>query len=541
MDYDINVSQFLAPLKHQMTLDAQERRRQVETFNERAKQKVAFENQQNNQMIDMLWKAATDEGTPRALFENIRDMAKKLTQTMTPQQKTSMRAVVVRGLFSERDKKLDEFERLPGQRPRANFESITLENIQQVAEVRIGQVEYDYRQKVYLAGGKENLSEDSTPSLIPLATLEDKDGTPYNFFGYKDAATGLVRTINSKTDIPGDLFNKAKKAGFGPTMMAAKDFIPFDFSKGQMVTKGEDKVMVYPGISLTTGQAKMLELPMGDAASSGTQRTGTGLNANASKTLNWMNAFDGGAIDDPNKAGAYSDWVTRAKELSEIKIPKEGRPAPGSEYMINLRQVQTDWITHFPGSIPVPRTTKIESAGPWPLEAFFSGYYSKESQWNPLQVDGLRPILINGKRKDFWYKDKINGIGEHIWYNIYGEPLQKLIGNAPGTNIVDSTITTLKKEEKKEKRVLPEPTPAVLLSKEPPTVEKDFAKLTKSPRLQNYITEAQNWKNLTMERRKSLLRDIKIATKSKDFISFLKQTGQAFFLPWTLESQFHKK
>jgi len=436
----IRLDDLLAPLKLKMQLDDRQQEvkaRQAEMFYKR----VEFENKQNNKMLDLLWKAATNEGTPKAVFDNIRGMAENYTQTMTNQQKLMLDTTVTRGLFSRTDRLSDEFDRIYGKRPQVMTEELNQANFTEYAEQKVSQVEWDYSKRAYLAGGKDKLPEASAPQLIPIGSFSGEEGKVSDIYAYRNSVTGLVQTLDTSKDIPADLFNKAKKDGFGPTMMADNDFIPFDFAKSQVVTEGDKKLRVIHGISLKDGNSKILKLPLGDVADSGSRSTGKAISPNAVKVINWMNGAESGVVEDKSKAGAYSNWLERAEKLKTIEIEKRGeRPAPGSNYMRELKQLQLDWNTQFPGTIPVPRITEVEATGLWPFEYFTAGYYSESAQWNPLQVDGQRQIVIGNKPVTLWYKDNVDNVGEHVWYNAYGEPLDQLFGLAPNSVVNSEAI-----------------------------------------------------------------------------------------------------
>ena len=531
----VSINELLTPLRFKMDVEANARATQAFILNQVRLAREA-EDKRNNQMLEMFWKIASDEGTPRALFENMRSLAHQFVGTMSPQQKATLKAITVRGLFSKSERLGDEYRRIMGKRPEITVEP-TQENLQEYAEQKVKQVTWDYGYRAYQAGGKENLPEGSAPSLIPIATETDKEGKLHHIFAYKNPATGLVGMINTQTDVPGDLFSKAKSAGFGPTMMGKYDFIPYDYNKGMVVTRGDKKFKVFSGVSLTTGQPKQLEIPLGDAAASGGKRTGKAINANVPKILGWMNSFERGELPDPTKAGAYASWLYRAQDLKDIKIDSEGLPKPNSEYMKQLRSMQLDWLANFPGTIPVPRLVKAEKAGPWPIELFTSGYYSDQAEWYPLQVDGVRVVNINGKPTPLWYKENVDGVGKHIWYNAYGQPIDWLFGTPPGSSTVQDQTSTQRRpavQPRVSRKVVSQSTGRK--TRPLPQLLQAFKHISGgSSKLSGLKKSIENWDNLDPRQQDALVRQVQMIIKNKQFLKGLNKTARLLFAPWTLE------
>ena len=426
MAYDVNVSQFLTPLKQQMKLNAQERTNRIE-----------YENKQNNQMIDMLWKAATDDGTPKALFENIQGMAKELTRTMSPQQRTSLSAVVARGLFSKQDRMSNEYQRIKGPRPGLNFETITMENFQQYAEGRVAQVEWDYGHKAYLAGGKEKLGAEATPELIPAGSFMDKEDKRHDIYAFKNSSTGQVHTLDTQTDIPGDMLAEAKKQGFGPTMIAKWNFIPFKGETSRLITLGDTQYMMHTGVKLSTGEPHSIKIPVGPATEA-SQRKPIQPPGQALDTINWIENVTNGGVDI-EKAGKYQGWVAQAKALQKIPVPKEqylgDMPDLGSDYGSAMIAFQRKFQRSHTGWAIAPITIgHKEAGGMWPTESLVTNYYAENAGWALFPSDGERPLLIDGKRTTFHYKERL-GKEYHVWHDYYGKRLYEYTGVLPGTEV----------------------------------------------------------------------------------------------------------
>lgn len=446
MAFETSMNELFAPIRMKMDI-AHERRTQEKFYADQARLRAEAENKQNNQMIDMFWKAATDEGTPRALFENIQGMAKELTQTMTPQQRASFSAVVARGFFSKHERLSDEYQRIKGPRPQVNFESITGENIQQYAEAKVSQVEYDYGHRAYLAGGKDKLGEDAIPGLVPAGSFMDKDDKRHDIYAFKNPATGLVGTIDTQTDIPGDMLNAAKKQGFGPTMMAQWNFIPFKGETSRLVTMGDTQYMMHTGVKLSTGEPHSIKIPVGPATEASQTRP-IQPPSQALDIVNWMENGTAGGLDAED-AGKYQGWVKQAQALEDIPIPKgefetfkapdgstvEGMPKLGTMYATEMIRVQRKFQLSHPGWAVAPtRIGHREAGGIWPMEMFVDNYYAENAEWNLFPSDGERALLRDGKPNVYHYKERL-GEERHVWFDHYGRRLYDYTGKVPGTEV----------------------------------------------------------------------------------------------------------
>lgn len=435
-----SMSELFQPLRMMMELDERERRIASTRMDQIRKAREA-EDKRINSMLDMFWKAATDENTPKALFENIQGMAQQLTRNMTKEQMASFDAVVSRGLFSKTDRLSDEFRRIYGNRPSANFESVNIENLGQFAEAKVSQVEWDYKHRAYLAGGKDKLGEGSAPSLIPITQLEDKEGNPHNIFAYRDGATGLVRTINTKTDVPGELYNKAKKDGFGPSMMSKTNFIPFNAKEPKLVTIGDQQHMMFTGVRLTDSQSETRLIPVGEVADKSKTKP-IQPPSSALDTVAWIDAVTRGGLD-ADKAGKYIGWVKKAQAMENIAIKKDqwtadNLPSLGSDYGKSLVVMQRDFNLSHPGwAIAPTRVGDKEPTGIPLLELFSDNYYAEDAEWTLFPSDGERALLFKdeeGKSKPrmFHYKESL-GDEKNIWFDYYGRRISKYSGLEPGT------------------------------------------------------------------------------------------------------------
>jgi len=397
------------------------------------------EDKRNNDLLGTLWKTATDEGTPPEVFQYFQKFADSYKTTMSPQQQTALDVTIARGLYSKEDRMVDEFQRIKGKRPQLPPEfELTPSTLQQGAEFKVAQTEYDYSLRAYLAGGKDKLSEDSAPSLVPVGTLGEGEEMR-NIYAFRNEATGQVQTIDTRADIPGELYQAAKKGGFGPTMMERYDLIPFN-PQGKVMIIGDKQYQVFSGVKLTDGTTNVIKIPLGERPSSQEGKTGRMPQPpqSARNIITLLQDQSDGEVDE-KRAGAYYSWLREAKELDKISVKKEdlieGFPKLGSDYGTTMVGFERKFNLQHPGWVVAPIYQKTEQKGFdfWLLDK--ASVYLQDPKWIMFPGQGERDFFINGVRQRAWYSEEIPGVGKHIWYNHFGQQLKDYDGVAPGTNV----------------------------------------------------------------------------------------------------------
>ena len=285
------------------------------------------------------------------------------------------------------------------------------------------------------------------------------------------------------------------------------------------------------GISLKTGEVETVRIPLGRGGSgAATGSTGDkGIDARVDKIMDGFNGLEQKLYDDVADSGPAAVYSKRLDALREIKIPKGMLPIKNEAYRDLTLQIQKDFFAQNPGVIPVAGLRGIEKAGMWPIEYFTANYYAKESQWNPLLVDGTATITVNGKPMSLWYKESLDRVGEHIWYRQDGVPMTKLFGSRPDSEITLKGVT---------------PAPGVQEPASPVVRGKSQVAYANAPRevallagrdpaglsmgTRGLIKDAENWHSLGEEQKQALLRKIRTMAGSDSFLAGLFEVGKAF-------------
>lgn len=391
------------------------------------------EYQANNDLLEGLWKAVTDKGTPPEVAEHLRTMADNYGRTMAPQQRQMLDITITRGLYSDVDRKTDVFKRIKGERPQGNFENLKEEEmIPKMSEVAVGQVEWDYAYKSFLVGGKDKLPEDSVPKLIPVTQFTGKDGVKHNVFARKDPNTGLIQTIDTGSDIDTSTYAKALEKNWSPNLMAQHDFIPGPESSERIVRANGKVYSTRSGYSLTDGSLKILKTEIGtDSSGSGGTKTTTPLPANVFKTLNTLNSYALGDVEEKD-LGLYSSIAKTFKSLGDIELDPR-KPQEYEAFKYKLLQAQDIFAKNNPGYTIAPYGAE-KSGG-------IIDYEFEEGKYFAFPADVKSQLVINGKPTTFWYANKVQGQeGEHVWHDIWGNHLKQLDGFAPGSDVENSEL-----------------------------------------------------------------------------------------------------
>lgn len=388
------------------------------------------EYQANNDLLDGLWKAVTDKSTPPELAEHLRDFADDYSRTMVRQQAQMLDVITARGLYSEEDRKLDQFNRIYKGRPSADLSKVSEnELIPKMAELRVAQAEYDTKKENFMREGT-GMEKVKNPALVPVTNFLDKEDKPHSIFGRRDPNTGRITTIDTGSDLEGDMFLKAVQSGMSPSTMATNDFIPFPDSKEKIITTGGKKYSMRVGQSLTDGSLKTMKVELGDD-DSGSKGKGLQVPANVINTLDMMNSAAAGTIPE-DKYGKYGDVIQSFKELENIDL-KGTDASKSKEFMNSLLNKEIATNRKYRGWVIAPVYDKKPSG--------WFGYYQHDGRYFAFPADTRTQISINGKVNTLWYKEKIEGQqGSHFWHDAFGNHLEFLDGKAPGSVIESKTL-----------------------------------------------------------------------------------------------------
>lgn len=388
------------------------------------------EYQSNNDLLSGVWKAVTDKGTPPELAQHLRDFADDYKKTMTRQQAEMLDITVVRGLYSEEDRKLDTFKRIFGDRPNMDLSSVPEPQlIPKMAELKVNQVEYDTRLDNYLTQGM-GMDKKKSPALVPITSFLDKENKPHSIFGRRDPSTGMISTVDTGSDMEGDMFVKAAQSGMSPSIMAQNDFVPFPDSKERIVKSGGKVYSMRVGQALTDGSLKTLKIDMGDD-DTGSSFKSLQVPSRLMDTLDMMNsAADGGITKE--KYGKYGDIINSFKELESIDL--KGTDASKSKaFMTALLNKEIASHQKFRDWVIAPVYDKKPSG--------WFGYYQNDGRYYAFPADTRAQIGVNGKMTTFWYKQKIQGQkGEHFWHDAFGNYMEGLQGKAPGSTVDNKSL-----------------------------------------------------------------------------------------------------
>jgi hypothetical protein len=410
-----------------------------------AQQKAEY--QANNDLLSGIWKAVTDKNTSPEIAEHLRDFADDYKRTMSRQQAQMLDITVARGLYSEGDRKRDTFKRLFKDRPTADLSNVPeAELIPKMTELKVAQAEYDVKYENFMREGS-GIEKVKNPSLIPITSFIDKENNPHSIFGRRDPNTGMISSIDTGSDLEGDMFAKAMKEGWSPSLAAQHDFIPIPGSKERIVSSEGKKYSVRTGVSLTDGQTKTLKIELGeDEGSSG--KNVLSFPKRVQDTVDMLNAASSGALKK-EKYGKYGDIISQFRSLEDIGVGKgEKYPSANSEFGSKLLGIQMLFNKNNPGVVIAPQ---YENNPGGSIGTAWTGYYQEGGKYFPFPADTLTSLRVNGEEKRFWYAEKIKGQeGRHFWHDIYGRSLTQFNGIAPGSDVEDKKALEKKISAAKE-------------------------------------------------------------------------------------------
>lgn len=437
-------NEMFAPLR--MKMDVQRFKSQQQESQVRREAEIArVIDSRNNQLLGDLWKAASDPGMPREWFSHFQTLAKGFASMMNPQQQAALSATVARGLFSKTQAKTEEFMRIKGRRPNdLVMEGSFQEDVsQQMALIgnKVNQAEWDWGLKAFQAGGADKIPLEHQPKMVPVTSFEDKEGEMHQIYGYRDMATGQIKSFDTQTDAAVGLLGPALKDGWSMSMATTHDFVPMKGEVGgHMVTTGGEQYKMMTGVSLTTGQFKKIKIPMGKkddpsgGAGAGSGKNRLQLDARTQDVLDEMNLGSLGSLskgDMKTTAATWHDAIQRISEydLSEKDFNDMGLPNVNSEVGQELLGLQAEGVRRH-RALFVPRFRTIDQF--WP----FDSYEAQDSFWTAIPCDGAMPLIVDGKRQDFWYAKDLQGVeGQHHWFDMYGRKITGFDGFEPGTPV----------------------------------------------------------------------------------------------------------
>jgi len=443
MGFDVSWNEMFAPLRMRMEIDRHNSAMQ-EAQARRTKEVVDFQNKQNNDMLEFLWKAGTDNAVPPEVFAHFKDaLAGPYAKMMTPQQQMALDMTITRGLYSKQDRLADEYFRIKGKRPadvqlQGSFQDDLAQQMSLISN-KVQQAEYDWGLKVHKAGSSDENVIGTQPKMVPVTSFQGKEGEMHQIYGYRDMATGQIKGFDTQDSASLGLLASANKEGWSTSMATLHDFVPMKGQiGGKIVTTGEKQYNMMSGVSLTTGEFKTVKIPLGKKDSSSGLGSGgksrLNLSPRAENVLDELNLYSAGLTDRGDMkttAGTWTGFLDRIHEhdLSASDFSADGLPNRASKIGQDLVQMQAEGIRRHK-TLFVPRFRTIDQF--WP----FDSYEAQDSTWSGIPCDGAMPLLVDGKRQDFWYTKDIPGVeGQHHWFDMYGRKIIGFDSVAPGTPV----------------------------------------------------------------------------------------------------------